>query len=309
MSPTTTGALLGLVGGGALVYSAARTPLLRRRSLADRIEPYLRELGSAPTRPSPRPGTGPLGAVLRPVLDDAALRLDRFLGGREALRRRLERAGGGRDVEDFRTRQVLAAILGAVAGAAVLALRLSLAVGPPPVVGAALVVVGAIGGLLLVDAELSRQVRAREQALVAEFPAVAELLALAVAAGESPRNALERVTRTSGGALSGELRRALADTRAGMPLVSALEGIAQRTSVPSLTRFVDGLAIAVERGTPLADVLRAQATDVREAGKQALLEAGGRKEIAMMIPVVFLVLPVTVLFAAYPALVSLTFTG
>jgi tight adherence protein C len=94
-----------------------------------------------------------------------------------------------------------------------------------------------------------------------------------------------------------------------MPLLSALEGIAQRTSVPSLTRFVDGLAIAVERGTPLADVLRAQATDVREAGKQALLEAGGRKEIAMMIPVVFLVLPVTVLFAAYPALVSLTFTG
>ena len=29
----------------------------------------------------------------------------------------------------------------------------------------------------------------------------------------------------------------------------------------------------------------------------------------MMVPVVFLVLPVTVLFAAYPALVSLTFTG
>ena len=50
------------------------------------------------------------------------------------------------------------------------------------------------------------------------------------------------------------------------------------------------MAIAVERGTPLADVLRAQATDVREEGRRALLEAGGRKEIAMLVPVVFIVL-------------------
>ena len=56
---------------------------------------------------------------------------------------------------------------------------------------------------------------------------------------------------------------------------------------------------------PLAEVLRAQAADVREAGKRRLLEAGGRKEIAMMIPVVFLVLPVTVLFALFPGLISI----
>jgi hypothetical protein len=34
----------------------------------------------------------------------------------------------------------------------------------------------------------------------------------------------------------------------------------------------------------LADVLRAQAADVREARKRNLLEIGGRKEIAMMVP-------------------------
>ena len=55
----------------------------------------------------------------------------------------------------------------------------------------------------------------------------------------------------------------------------------------------------------LAEVLRAQAADVREAGKRRLLEAGGRKEIAMMVPVVFLVLPVTVLFALFPGLISI----
>ena len=88
-------------------------------------------------------------------------------------------------------------------------------------------------------------------------------------------------------------------------LLDSLQQLADRTSLDPLARFVDGLLVAIERGTPLAEVLRAQAADVREAGKRRLLEAGGRKEIAMMVPVVFLVLPVTVLFALFPGLISI----
>ena len=65
------------------------------------------------------------------------------------------------------------------------------------------------------------------------------------------------------------------------------------------------LVLSARAGTPLAEVLRSQAQDVRELGRRRLMESGGRKEIAMMVPVVFLVLPVTVLFAVYPGLVSL----
>ncbi len=61
-------------------------------------------------------------------------------------------------------------------------------------------------------------------------------------------------------------------------------------------------------GTPLADVLHAQAADVREAGRRALIESAARREVFMLVPVVFLVLPVTVLFAFYPGLVGLRLT-
>jgi tight adherence protein C len=88
-------------------------------------------------------------------------------------------------------------------------------------------------------------------------------------------------------------------------LTDALQQVADRTSLDPLARFIDGLLVAIERGTPLAEVLRSQAADVREAGKRRLLEAGGRKEIAMMVPVVFLVLPVTVMFALFPGLISI----
>ena len=39
------------------------------------------------------------------------------------------------------------------------------------------------------------------------------------------------------------------------------------------------------------------------------MEAGGKKEIAMMIPVVFLILPITVVFVLFPGLQAMsTFT-
>jgi tight adherence protein C len=158
---------------------------------------------------------------------------------------------------------------------------------------------------MLRDHLLTREVRRREARMVAEFPTIAEMLALAVGAGESPVSALERVARIADGELSLEIRQVLADSRAGATLVSALEALASRTSLPAVIRFVDGMAIAVERGTPLADVLRAQAADAREEGRRALLEAGGRKEIQMLVPVVFFVLPVTVVFALFPGFYGL----
>ena len=38
------------------------------------------------------------------------------------------------------------------------------------------------------------------------------------------------------------------------------------------------------------------------------MEAGARKEIAMMLPVVFLLLPLTVVFALFPGFYGLSFT-
>ena len=139
-------------------------------------------------------------------------------------------------------------------------------------------------GVLARDTWLTSQVRARERRILAEFPTVAELLALSVAAGESPVGALDRVVQRCRGELSRDLARVLAEIRTGEP-------------------------VGVERGTPLADVLHAQAADVREAARRELIESAARREVLMMIPVVFLVLPVTVLFAFWPGVVGLSLSA
>ena len=168
-----------------------------------------------------------------------------------------------------------------------------------------LCLVGFLAGVLGCDNRLSAQVRAREDRMRAEFPVVADLMALAVAAGESPVAGLERILRVIHGSLGEEIGQVLADVRTGTPVASAFDALAARTGVPSIARFAEGMAVAIERGTPLVDVLHAQAADVREATRRDLIEAGGRKEVAMMIPVVFLILPVTVVFAFFPGYVGL----
>ncbi len=305
-----SGAIVGLMfaAGVALAAAALRS---RRTSLTDRLAPYLRDAA----RPSRLLATGdfhgvgslPISHVLGPLLARLATGMERVLGGAPSVRRRLLRAGRPPDVERFRAEQVIwgaaAGVLGMVLGA------LSMTARNTPAVPVVLMIGSLVGaGIVARDQWLNHTANQRERHMLAEFPTVAELLALAVNAGEGATAALERVCRLSHGELSRELSTCLADARAGSSLPAALQGLSDRTGVVSLARFVDGIVVAVERGTPLADVLRAQAQDVREAGRRAVMESGGKKEIAMMVPVVFLVLPVTILFAIYPGFAFLRFS-
>jgi tight adherence protein C len=310
MTPLTVGAVSGLgVALGALVV-VERVPAMRKPRLEDRLEPYLRDEPSSRlvAARAARSSMPTARRLVEPFVRDGVRWLERALGGSGSVRRRLERAGNRLTVEQLRVEQLAWGAVGLAVGVAVSLLVVSRG-GYRPVTLLVLCASAAVTGVLARDRWLTHEVRRREERIMLEFPTVAELLALAVTAGEGAAGALARVGETGRGELSAELRRALAETRAGGSLVVALQGVADRTALPALARFADGIAVAVERGTPLADVLRAQAIDVREAGRRALLEAGGRKEIAMMIPVVFLVLPVTVLFALFPGFLGFSFSS
>lgn len=303
MSPLL-GGVLGLLFGLGVLLLAAAVLAARRTPLALRVHPWLSEL---PERPDARPGVpeaSAVGGVLGIVARRLAGSIERVLGGGDSIRRKLVRADLDLSVHDFRVRQ---AIWGLVAFVATAVPGGLLALASPERAVPLLVccLVAGVLGVLLCENHLSSRVARREREVLAEFPTIAELLALAVAAGEAPAAALARVTERSSGALTSDLRRLLAAVRTGTPLAVAFDDLAARSGLPVVSRFAEGMAVAIERGTPLADVLHAQAADVREAGRRALIEAGARKEIAMMVPVVFLVLPVVIVFAFYPGLIGL----
>jgi tight adherence protein C len=306
VTATAWGALLGAVLACGLLLVASRVAALRRPSIETRVLPYVRDLPQVATRAAPTSNAAT--GVFGPVLGSAADAVERLLGGAASVRRRLERAGLDATVSEFRVQQVVWGLVAFALAAAYSVLKALTHPGGvlPPVL---LCLTAFVVGVLARDHQLTSQVKQRERRILAEFPTVAELLALAVAAGESPVAALDRVVRRSGGELSSDLAKVLAAVRTGEPVASAFDSMAATTGLPLVARFAQGIAVAVERGTPLADVLHAQAADVREAGRRELIEVAARREVAMMVPVVFLVLPVTVLFAFWPGVIGLSLTA
>lgn len=304
------GAGLGMMGAGGVIVAVRALPPMRPVRLADRIAPYLRD-SPPPSKLLARPSASSAPFVVArrlfgPALAEAVGLVDRVVGGSASVRRRLNGLGARMTSEEFRVEQVLWGVAGSIAAAVLVLAGGLLRGGIDPVLVVFAAAGGVVAGVFGRDWQLTRQLADREQAMLSEFPVVADLLALSVVAGESPVDALQRVCRLTRGELARDLGRALARAHSGTPVTKALGELAEQTTMESFSRFLQGLVVAIERGTPLADVLRAQAVDVREVGKRALLEAGGRKEISMMVPVVFLILPVTVLFALFPGLLTLT---
>lgn len=311
MSPDVlAGALLGLLLGVGLAMIAGQLPWLRTRDLAARVDPYLRRSRSASLFAGPRAASRPrivLENLLGPVAHRGLGLLERLTGGADQLERRLRLAGRRTSTDSFRIEQVVFGAAGLVLGI-VLALAAIGLRGASPLLGLFIVGLGALCGVLLRDYLLGVEITRRASRMAREFPTVADLLALAVAAGESPIAAMERVARTSSGALPEEFAATVADIRAGTSVSQALTSLGSRTPLESLGRFGEGVSIAIERGTPLADVLRAQAQDARESSKRELMETAGQREILMLIPVVFFVMPLVIVFAIFPGLAVLEIT-
>ena len=307
MNVMLAGGLAGLVGamGVLTIISAVRR---RRPTLMARLEPYVHQQPSTSgllTAPAGlasdgRTVVGLLMATTAGVLNLGRL-MDSLGSSAESVRRRLTRSGSPLGLDQFRLQQVLwstTALLLVLAVGGLVALLRSVNVPALVVLSAMAVVAGAAAR----DWWLSRAVAKRLSRIEAQLPDVVELLALAVGAGQGPVAAIERVVALGHGELIDELGVTLTDIRSGTVLSTALDHMERRVGSVHVTRLCEAIVVALERGTPLAEVLRSQATDVCEAARQDLMEEGGRREIAQMVPVVFLVLPITVLFALFPGL-------
>lgn len=275
-----------LCGALGLVLAFTGLPVWSKPTLGGRLDPYIGGPGIADL-----PATRAVMRVLpRPAGD---------------LKDRLRTAGLHLDVEGFRLQQLAWGSFGLISGLLVVLL---LGAAGAPMHGssvAALMAIGAVFGYLARDRYLTSQVRVQTEQMLDELPTAIDLLTLALMSGHSVPAACARIGETMPGLVGDAFRGVVADVRSGSTTAEAIEGLSRRMPHAAAARLVDALCIALEQGAPLAEVLRSQADDLREANLRQLLELGGRREVLMLIPVVFLIMPVVVAFALLPGLVSL----
>lgn len=298
--------LLGGALGGGICLLLVLVPRVGAPSVARRIAPYIREVTDpAGTTAWELIGRAGAAGVLgwSTAIERAAAWFVRIVGSSDALAMRLARAGRAPDPAAFRARQLAWGVAGVGAGAlAVVVLALAGSFTAPSLL---LPLVTGVGAMVVCDVLLTGRAKARTARIADELPTVLEFLALCLAAGEGMLDSLRRVASVGSGELTAELRVVLLDVGTGSSLPDALTMMSRRLQVPALSRAVEHLVAALDRGAPLAQALQAQATDAREDAKRTLIETAGRKEIYMLLPLVFGLLPLSVLFAVFPGVFML----
>jgi tight adherence protein C len=102
--------------------------------------------------------------------------------------------------------------------------------------------------------------------------------------------------------LGSRLTQISQDIALGADLIELLERWAEEKPDQLLIELVQKMKLALDRGTPLAQSLEDLVESARAEFSASILSRAGSSETKMLIPTVFLILPVTVLFAVYPSL-------
>lgn len=300
MNLAFVGALLGAVISSALLLVISRFRETSRLTIRERIEMNSGILPRHKTVGGPLTAGQSLVAVFAPTL---AI-VERF-GSSDTLDLRIQASGRGTGNADadrsrYRLEQATWLAVGLLVGFSIGVW--AIVRGSAPLAIAITTLVGIMVAYLVHDRVVSSAVQSRTERINQQFPDVAEMLAFATTAGEGPQDALVRISRWSQGELAHELDVSVREVRAGASFPESMKSLARRTGSRTIERFTDGLVIAIERGTPLSDVLRAQAKDVRDEHRQQLVETANKRDSLMLIPVVFLILPTVIAIAIFPAM-------
>ena len=217
---------------------------------------------------------------------------------------RLDALSSKTTLERFRLQQFLAGIAGVTAMTLV---TFAIAAARPVSIlqWIVMMLIGFVAGAMVFDRILTVRVNAISRKVSSQVADAAELLALSVSTGESVPAALRRVQQIVGPELATQLGATLEDIDNGASVTRALGKLRRTTRSPQLGRLLDTLVASMERGAPLATTLREQARDLRDEARRALMESGGKREVAMVFPVFLFFLPLKVVLGFFQGIFAL----
>jgi tight adherence protein C len=164
-----------------------------------------------------------------------------------------------------------------------------------------LVTFGAIG---LSHNKMNTDRQKSDFALSLTTPAWLDVLSLCLYAGLPIRLAMSRSLQSASSLQQSAWQTFQDSAKFETSMSSQLLEVASRRDAHS--KVANSLLVAIERGTPLANVISSLSQELRSEHRRRLLEIAARKEVVMMIPVIFGILPSVTAIALYPAFSTLS---
>lgn len=282
-SPALFAGLLALTIGLVWMAFAPATPA---KAVGERLEGYLErpgELGDAEMERSV------ITRVFLPLLRRLVHWLGRFAPRRSAAATTLQLVQAGEPlgltyIDWFGLRLLVSLLLSA--GVLVVALpRYGLPMAARYALMAGLV------GFLLTALWLRSNVNRRKGKIRRALPDALDMLTIGVEAGLAFESALLRVGEKWDNPLTRELKRAVGEMRVGTAREVALQRMAERSGVEELYTFVAILVQSTQLGVSIAEVLHAQAAEVRAKRRMRVEELAKQAGVKMVFPLALLILP------------------
>lgn len=136
-----------------------------------------------------------------------------------------------------------------------------------------------------------------------EIPDFCNVLWFLVSAGHNLEQALRITVSRTSGYLSSEFRQVIEKVDYGSVLQQELDLLASTAKSEPIRELATKLSVSIVNGSGLADQLAEFITSSSAKLRSKLLDKAAKSETKMMIPLVFIILPITVVFALYPSVV------
>jgi tight adherence protein C len=161
--------------------------------------------------------------------------------------------------------------------------------------------VGWFGGRLPIN-WLRKRAAARQHKIQRALPDTLDLITVSVEAGLGLDAALSKVVEKTRGPLRDEFGRVLDEISLGKLRRQALKDLATRVDVPDISSFVSAIVQADQMGLGVAEVLRAQADEVRLRRRQRAEETAMKAPVKMLFPLVACIFPAMMTVLLGPAI-------
>lgn len=146
---------------------------------------------------------------------------------------------------------------------------------------------------------------ARNKKVIAELPDVTQAIGLLLASSLPIGVALDWLRIRMTGEIAGELQVVSENVALGADMSLELQESAVRVGDAGFSELTEKLCLGISRGAPMSDQVIQLAASLRNEQGRLLLKQAGSSETKMLIPTIFVILPVTVLFAVFPSVLVL----
>lgn len=211
-------------------------------------------------------------------------------------------AGAGRPKEWPLGRVIMVKPLLALAGAM---LGILFVAGKPTAGNVLLTVAVTAFAYFVPDILLRNHAQKRRQRIKLDLPDALDQMLISVQAGLGFETAMARAGQNGDGPLAEELIRTLQDIQVGRSRKDAYLAMAQRVDVPDLRSFVRAVVQADAYGIAIANVLNAQAKDMRMKRRQRAEEHAMKMPVKMLFPLIFTILPTLFIVVLGPTVMSI----